>query len=226
MTHTIEQTADAILSLINSKPRSPTKDEIAAVLKPLATPAPEVRAPKHRAEWDAFMAACQTMEDTATDVELATATVCDRLNDCAERILLEPVHSPGDLLLLSEAAYWMLWCDPYGLTGPDADEQLAGGPCNDGDLPSAAVVAILRAIRDLCSQPTEQGWGNVPVPLAPANIRRANYLASDWNHIVNAFKIEKPENINDETADMLDNRAPRTRPAIVFLDSTRSTLFS
>jgi hypothetical protein len=32
MTHTIEQTAGAILSLINSKPRNPNKDELAAVI--------------------------------------------------------------------------------------------------------------------------------------------------------------------------------------------------
>jgi hypothetical protein len=52
------QAADAILALINSKPRNPTKDELVALLVSHLGPTHADAPASHRAEWDAVVATC------------------------------------------------------------------------------------------------------------------------------------------------------------------------
>jgi hypothetical protein len=76
-----EQSANAILALINSQPRTPTKDELAAIIAKTALPPPCAGAPKLRAEWDAAMVACKAVEPVATDEEMGqpmSASMCAR----------------------------------------------------------------------------------------------------------------------------------------------------
>jgi hypothetical protein len=51
-----------------------------------------------------------------------------RVNDCAQRIVKEPVRSQADLMLLAEVTYWRLHSDPTGLWTPEAKARLAGEP--------------------------------------------------------------------------------------------------
>jgi hypothetical protein len=73
-------------------------------------------------------------EDEAREVQ-------ERFNDCARRILKEPVCNHADLMLLAEATYWWLYPEPTGLWAPEAEAQLAGSP--------EAVVALLKGVRDV-----------------------------------------------------------------------------
>src|SRR5262245_34051495 len=106
-----EQTAEAILSLINSKARSPTKDELVGVLEELRVPVSKLRA-----EWDALAAdygaakakvsAAEAAASGQAAVDVAIAeedAIADRLTDCAARILEEPSGSP----LFAAAVCWL-----------------------------------------------------------------------------------------------------------------------
>src|SRR5262245_33305688 len=118
-----EQAADAILTLINSQPRTPTKAEVAAIIAQVATPTLDVGPSKYRSDWDAAMAACRAAEPVASDEEMAAAS--DRVDACAQRICSEPVRGLADIRLIAETCYWTWWSDPSGLTSADADAQLA-----------------------------------------------------------------------------------------------------
>jgi len=141
----ITAAAAEIYALINGRPRSPTKDELVAIIAK-AVPSPVVavavkfqryklgkqaveQEPKFRAEWDALTtemlaadAKCCAISEAAdgyTDAVSAAedqaSEVQERFNDCARRILKEPVRTPADLMLLTEAAYWSLYNAPTGL---------------------------------------------------------------------------------------------------------------
>ena len=59
----MQQTADAILALINSPPRTPTNYQIVAILaRASASPIPTAGTPKLHAEWDALVAELRVAE--------------------------------------------------------------------------------------------------------------------------------------------------------------------
>ena len=75
-------------------------------------------------------------------------------NECSQmgrrRRLAEPVIGLDDLQMAAEAAYWTLWSDANGLSGPDGDAELAAGPSHDltcGDGAVEALAALFRAVR-------------------------------------------------------------------------------
>jgi hypothetical protein len=97
---------------------SPRRDEIAAIFAKVL-PSVEVGVPKRQAEWDALSAEvgaadakCRTLSDATNDLltkEVQAAEdevwpIYERLSDCAQRILAEPVHASADLMLLAEAS--------------------------------------------------------------------------------------------------------------------------
>jgi hypothetical protein len=106
------QAADAILALINSKPRNPTKDELVSVLEELRVPVSKLRA-----EWDALAAdygaakakvsAAEAAASGQAAVDAAIAeeeAIADRLSDCAARIVEEPTSGNP---LVAEAVCWV-----------------------------------------------------------------------------------------------------------------------
>jgi hypothetical protein len=138
--------AAEIIGLINSKANSPTRDEIAAIIAKAALPARAGDQPKHRAEWDALMAACKAAEPSATDEEMAVAA--KRLDDCARRICSEPVRGPADVMLLAEVCYWAFWTDSAGLAGPKADAFLIeGAPHGETEICDETIAALLKGVR-------------------------------------------------------------------------------
>src|SRR5215470_17112695 len=100
MTHTIEQTADAILSLINSKPRSPTKDDLISIItanlmETASSPAQRWQDTPMGREWltlegEKFWAVEALPEDSDDPNEAAAAAAnnaaSDRLDACVLRI--------------------------------------------------------------------------------------------------------------------------------------------
>ena len=159
---TADQAVQAIIDLINSRPDSPTRAELAAIVAKAALPAPDASVPRLRAEWDAlvaeFMAAdakCSALSaacggrltDETAAAEDDAGEVEERVGACAQRILAEPTHTPADLFLLGEAVYWVMYCRA-GLMAPEADAQLAREPMGEGFL-FEAVVALLKGVRDL-----------------------------------------------------------------------------
>jgi hypothetical protein len=98
MLHTTacSKAADAILALINSRPQSPTVEEVVAIIATTA-PAPTAGTPKLRAEWDALHAAtasadakCRALSGSGitADVKAAEAEANEadrRLSECAWR---------------------------------------------------------------------------------------------------------------------------------------------
>jgi hypothetical protein len=156
----ISATAE-IVAPISSRPQSPQHDELAATIAKVASPA----APRLRAEWDALAAeltaadakyraiseAIDGCTDAVSAAEDEAGKVSDRVNDCARRIVKEPVHNTADLLLLAEATYWWLYSEPAGLWAPDAEAQLDGDPVCviDGGVAEEALLALLKGVRDV-----------------------------------------------------------------------------
>jgi hypothetical protein len=206
MIHNANDVAQAIIDLINSKPQSPTKDELASIIAKVASPAADAGAPKLRAEWDAAMAACKAAEPLATDEEMGVAS--ERVDACARRIVSKPVHGLADVLLLAEACYWMLWSDPSGLTGPDADAQLAAGPAHDiTETCAEALAALLKGVRAVGMR-TDLSRTSRCEPVLPAalDVWRNNYLRSDWQRIVTAYlDAMAVRGITDEEVERLLN---------------------
>ena len=94
---------------------------------------------------DGYTDAVLAAEDEASEVQ-------GRFNNCARRILKEPVRNQSDLMLLAEACYWWLYTDPAGLWAPKAEAQLAGAPAHaivEGGVCEEAVVALLKGVRDV-----------------------------------------------------------------------------
>jgi hypothetical protein len=75
------------------------------------------------------------------------AAISARVDDCAHRILTQPVRRLADIML-AEVCYWVHWTEPAGLTSPDADARLADGPANEGSECDKALTALLKGIRD------------------------------------------------------------------------------
>jgi len=148
-TETATATADAILALINSKPRTPTRDELVAVIAGHLEPEPPWAHPcgaaAHRDEWDTLMAASRAAEagDGSEEGDAAVDAATTLVNECAERILQAPVRGVAEIKLLAEVFHWTMWADPAGLT----DASLAEGPIHDAS--DEALAALLRGIRDL-----------------------------------------------------------------------------
>jgi len=145
----IDQATDAILTLINSKPRSPTKDELAAIIANVASPAPDAGVPKLQTEWDALLADSRAAEagDESEKGDAVVQAASGRLDDCVRRILRRPVRGLADIRLLAEALHWRLWTDPAGIT----EKNLAEGPSHaDMDAESTeTLAALLKGIRDV-----------------------------------------------------------------------------
>lgn len=120
----VNQLADAILALINSQPRSPTNDELVAVLTPLRA-AQDIGVPRLRAEWDAVIAEMRAADakcsaagaggggltEAVRAAEHETDRIEERVDHCARRILREPVRGPADLTLLADVVYWRRYAD-------------------------------------------------------------------------------------------------------------------
>jgi hypothetical protein len=154
------EAAAQIVALINSSPQSPRQDEIAAVISKVAPPTPDIDQPKHRAEWDTLLAASNAAwvrngeiantggSNNAVQATEAEASAADqRLDDCARRIWEEPVHGPGDIRLLADICFRVLWSDEE-LDGPNADTLLDAGPAHDvSGICAEALAALLRGIR-------------------------------------------------------------------------------
>jgi hypothetical protein len=113
-----DQVADAVLALINSRPQTPRREEIAAIFAKVL-PSAEVGVPKRHAEWAALSAEVgaadaksRALSDATNDLltkEVQAAEdeawpIYERLSDCEQRILAEPVHASADLMLLAEAS--------------------------------------------------------------------------------------------------------------------------
>jgi hypothetical protein len=83
---------------------------------------------------DAELCTSSEAADGYTDAVLAaedeSGEVQERLNDCARRILKEPVRNQSDLMLLAEATYWWLYNELAGLWAPEAEGRLAGEPAH------------------------------------------------------------------------------------------------
>jgi hypothetical protein len=148
----IDQAAAEVLALINSKPRTPTNEELVAVL------AAHLEKPAHdapsalRSEWDALMAACRAADAGAEDEAGGAAVLAtgERADEYVERIVKAPVRGLADIKLLAEALHWRLWSDPAGIT----DASLAEGPGNEVDAEADKVLAaLLKGIRDFRDVP-------------------------------------------------------------------------
>jgi hypothetical protein len=154
----IAQAAEAILHLINSKPRNPTKDEIVAIIAKAMMPAPDVGTPKFRAESDASHVAmmsvnvrCKALKGNGASAVRAAEdearAAARRLDACATRIAKAPIRSPADLLLLSEVIYCFF-------------VQLNDEPDDiEDEREKKAALALIKGVRELT-------WGGGPPPIA------------------------------------------------------------
>jgi CHAT domain len=126
----IAAAAAEIHVLINSKPQSPTKAEIAAIIVK-AMPAPDFGTPKLRAEWDALVAELRVAERKVDAADAASAgqqadaikvtereeiAVRRRVEACARRVIKEPARTQAEMLLHATA---MCWLFGYDCTTPD-----------------------------------------------------------------------------------------------------------
>jgi hypothetical protein len=146
----------------------------------------------------------------------------DRLSDCAERILAEPVRGSADLMLLAEACYWIMWAEPYGLTAPNADERLADGPphADESGICMDALAALFRGIRDA----TRGASSSQPIVPAPAmrapdvgasTALRAAYVASEWQRALSAYLEDRGRTSAEEELDALNGRLGEVTRTII-----------
>jgi hypothetical protein len=154
--------AAAIMQLINSKPTSPTQDEIETVLRcgPQPACAALAMSPPHATlyrEWRdqlaRYMREFPDYDETTTPIaavrarEDAMAARLDEISELAERILDVPAQTLGDVALLAQILSWAAWpgVDPEALEAQEVWEaEAVPGSCSDDiDL---AVARLLRAI--------------------------------------------------------------------------------
>jgi hypothetical protein len=154
-TNPADQAADAILVLINSRPASPTKAEISAVIagnmgSPLSR---DVAA--GREEWSRlvaeFEAACkisgELVESTpeGAAAEAVTQAAAAQYNAfCAQLWAVPPAQA--DIGLLAEVLYHQCH-NGSTLTASNADQHMEHGPASCGDPIDKAQAALLKAIR-------------------------------------------------------------------------------
>jgi hypothetical protein len=220
------QIADAIIDLINSKPQSPTKDELAAVIAAnlgTATNAPPTRwqeTPMGR-EWLtlegekfwAIEALPSYLDDPRQEAaDAAVDAAGDRLDACVQRIWTTRPTSIHDALIQvfirgAIAEHYSNQTDDFtgdGTRRPlvflDPEELVRDGSppvCDD-----SAIAHLLDAVRQLADL-----W----VTTAPVatyrrgrnGIRyvRANYLASDWHRAITNFLDETARLLNEGRTD-------------------------
>jgi hypothetical protein len=111
--------------------------------------ADSIIAARHRADWDAAMAVCKAVRKATEEDEAISGEEDDdldaaaqRVDDCARRILAQPVNGRADIKLLAEICCWAHSGYPDSLRRPDTDQFLTD-TCNE------ALAALLRAIRDM-----------------------------------------------------------------------------
>jgi hypothetical protein len=148
----------SVLALINSSPRTPGREKIAAVIhKALAAPGAATR--KLRDEWDALVAqhrtatakVCAVQQGMADESELYASD--GALDDCAQRILADatcrPIRTPAALRLVADAAFWLRY-DAHLAGGPVTDAVLAKGICATWEgVRNQGVVALFQAARKI-----------------------------------------------------------------------------
>lgn len=159
MTTSVQQAATEIVALVNSSPRTPWPEEIAAIIAkavPGAAPMPPMSPAHaaHYAEWrrliDEHMRefgpgsqdGMTVAEAEADDARMsAHSKVIDALK---ARILSVPAKTWGDVVLYAQACSWEYWCgaDPEG---PDMRRWLEDGPQCDHD-ESVDLAKLLEAI--------------------------------------------------------------------------------
>jgi hypothetical protein len=184
--------AAEIHALINSRPESPRIDEIESIIAKAVRPVSNPDQARLQAEWDAVLAASRTANEDNRISDEELLAVSATVDDCADLILAHPVRDLADIRLLAEVCYWIHWTDPAGLSGPNADVQLADGPANEGSECDEALAALLRAIRDLPLGQTAMAFASSTAPPDAGTPKlRADYLASDWHRIHSDFQCLK-----------------------------------
>lgn len=146
----VDHAAQAIIDVINSKPRSPTKAEIAAIIsKALSRPRElEVWYTNFLAsDWhrihSAFQADWERPENTSDDNRFA---LCERLSEGANAIWAMPVRSWDDLVVRAAmACHWNTTTRPGSPAYPG--DVIAGDPTRDFD--ARALAHVVRGIFDL-----------------------------------------------------------------------------
>jgi hypothetical protein len=135
-----EQTADTILALINSRARSPSKDELVAVLVAHLDKIPNVRASYLESGWHRAVTALDDaarLEDAGTE-ELDAMDA--RVHEASHAIWAKPCKTMEDLLV--RAAMAIHWNN----AGPD--ELLAEIP-RDKRLDEQAMAHLVQGVLDL-----------------------------------------------------------------------------
>jgi hypothetical protein len=126
------------VALINSSPRTPTVDEIAAIIArqaPSSEPALRPECQRHLDRLDRAFIRLDKVEATTVDsadedlldAEQQVDKVMKDVENCASRILNEQVRDLADLKLLADVCFRTLYSDGP-IDGPCADVILAAGP--------------------------------------------------------------------------------------------------
>jgi hypothetical protein len=150
-----DRIADAIIALINSRPASPTKAEIAAVIAGNMSSPPMSRDVAAGREWSRLAAELEAAYEISGELFegtpegaaawAVTQAAAARYNACCEQIWAGP-PAYTDIGLLAQVLYHQCHGGST-LTSPDADERLAEGPRSYGGPIDKAQAALLKAIR-------------------------------------------------------------------------------
>jgi hypothetical protein len=203
----VDETAAHIVALINSSPRSPRQDQIAAIIAAQTALPPDgsILSPKRDA-WRALIAEHDAAHLVSGDLlpgdpldpriaaaEAITKVADDRLNAFEEELWAAPAQGRADIRLLAEICFRRYW-PGYDLTGAESDSLLREGPhvCDGEDL-DKALGALLRAIRDA-----------VPASALPRSTPSPALLS--WCDTVNAYLVanehlgegDEAERLSDE----------------------------
>jgi hypothetical protein len=101
MTHSAEQAADAIIALINSRPRTPTRDELVAILAKVPSASAAARAAYLQSNWHKAHSVYLEAAGPGSDEELYA------LRETALAICAQPVRTLDDLAVrLGIQAFW------------------------------------------------------------------------------------------------------------------------
>jgi hypothetical protein len=149
----INRAAEAIVALINSRPASPSRAEIAAVIAGNMGSSP-VRDVALRGEWSRLVAefedACEIsgelVETTPEGAAAAAVTqaCAARYNAFCTQLWAVP-PAEADIGLIAQ----VLFHQSHGgrLTASDADQRMEEGPVSEGGTVDKAQAALLKAIR-------------------------------------------------------------------------------
>jgi len=170
---TPDQVAQAIIDLINSQPRSPTKDELAAIIGKVTLPAPGASVPMLRAEWDALAAEIRAAMARKTAAETACGKLhagpefdraealahkrCDELRALVDR-LPSPPRTFGDLAFMAEiAAHYAV---------RHANGRMHALELDNGDMFDLSAARLIEAVLQLA----EARHAAVAAPAAPPTL--------------------------------------------------------